>query len=143
MNPINTLKASIGKVFTDSPSPFMRWLSPIVVEVEDTRLVFQYNIRPEWLNPMQNLHGGVTAAIIDDIIGATMFSLGEDYFYTTINNTIDYFAIAKAGDAIFAETKIIKKGKQFIHAECEIWNEDHSRLIARGTSNLFKTELKK
>lgn len=143
MDPLNLLKASIGKAFVDSPSPFMRWLNPVVVEVEEGRLVFQYQIRPEWLNPMQNLHGGVTAAIIDDIIGATMFSLGEDYFYTTINNTIDYFTIAKAGDHILAETKIIKKGKQFINAECEIWNADRSRLIARGTSNLFKTDFKK
>lgn len=143
MDPINILKASIGRAFVDSPSPFMRWLNPVVVEAEKGRLVFQYQIRPEWLNPMQNLHGGVTAAIIDDIIGATMFSLGEEYFYTTINNTIDYFTIAKAGDQILAETRIIKKGKQFINAECEIWNADRSRLIAKGTSNLFKTDFKK
>lgn len=76
---------------------------------------------------------------IDDILGATMFSFNEDTFYITINNSIDYFSIAKDGDDIIAETKIIKRGKQFVNAQCEIWNDSKTRLIARGTSNLFKT----
>jgi acyl-coenzyme A thioesterase 13 len=87
------------------------------------------------------LHGGVTAAIIDDVLGATMFSLNQPTFFTTINNVIDYFSTAKEGENIIAETKIIKQGRQFINAQCEIWNKDKTKLIARGYSNLFKTEV--
>lgn len=143
MNPLEHLKTLIGKEFTDSPSPFMKWLNPIVISVEQGHLEFQYKIRPEWLNPIGNLHGGVTAAIIDDVLGATMLSLNEPTFYTTINNVIDYFGIAKEGENIIAETHITKLGKQFANATCEIWNTDKSRLIAKGTSNLFKTEIRK
>ena len=143
MNPLEHLKTLIGKEFTDSPSPFMRWLNAIVVSAEKGHLEFQYTIRPEWLNPIGNLHGGVTAAIIDDVLGATMFSLNEPNFYTTINNVIDYFAIGKESENIIAETHITKLGKQFINATCEVWNADKSRLIAKGTSNLFRTEIKK
>lgn len=143
MTPLEKIKSSIGKEFTESPSPFMRWLNPIIVEAEQGKLEFKYQIRPEWLNPVGNLHGGVTAAIVDDIIGATMFSLNEAYFYTTINNVIDYFSAVQKDEIIIATTTIIKKGKQFINAECEIWNIDKSRLIAKGSSNLFKTEIKK
>lgn len=139
MNKLAVLKNFIGKEFTESPSPFMRWLNPIVVSAEEGRIEFQYTVRTEWLNPMGNLHGGVTAAIIDDVIGATMFSLNEKTFIVTVNNSIDYFSAAKENDIIVAETKIIKRGKQFINAQCEIWNADKTRLIARGTSNLFKT----
>ncbi len=138
MDRLTQLKQFIGKEFDQSPSPFMKWLNPIVLSVEEGQLEFQYTIRPEWLNPIGNLHGGVTAAIIDDIIGATMFSLNENSFITTINNVIDYFSTAKENDNIVAETKIIKRGKQFLNAQCEIWNADKTRLIARGTSNLFK-----
>lgn len=116
----------------------MRWLNPIILSAEEGQLEFQYIIRQEWLNPVGNLHGGITAAIIDDIIGATMYSLNEGSFMTTINNVIDYFSAAKENDIIVAETKIIKRGKQFVNAQCEIWNADKTRLIARGTSNLFK-----
>lgn len=143
MNRLDQLKSFIGKEFTASPSPFMHWLNPIVLSVEEGHLEFEYTVRPEWLNPVGNLHGGVTAAIIDDILGATMFSLNEPNFYTTINNVIDYFAAAKQGEKIIAETSITKRGKQFINAQCEIWNADKNKLLAKGTSNLFKIEIKR
>jgi len=138
MDKLAKLQSFLGKEFTESPSPFMRWLNPIVISAEEGQIVFQYKVRAEWLNPMGNLHGGVTAAIVDDSIGATMFSLNEKSFITTINNAIDYFSTAKENDDIIAETKVIKRGRQFVNAQCEIWNADKSRLIARGTSNLFK-----
>lgn len=138
MDKLLKLKEFIGKEFTESPSPFMRWLNPVVISAEEGQIEFQYTVREEWLNPMGNLHGGVTAAIMDDIIGATMFSLNEKSFITTINNAIDYFSTAKVNDHIIAETKVIKRGRQFVNAQCEIWNTDKTRLIARGTSNLFK-----
>ncbi|ASW75155.1 thioesterase [Chryseobacterium piperi] len=138
MDRLEQLRQFIGKEFDQSPSPFMKWLNPIVISVEEGQLEFQYTVRPEWLNPIGNLHGGVTVAIVDDIIGATMFSLNENSFITTINNVIDYFSTAKESDNIVAETKIIKRGRQFVNAQCEIWNADKTRLIARGTSNLFK-----
>jgi acyl-coenzyme A thioesterase 13 len=138
MDRLAQLKQFIGKEFDQSPSPFMKWLNPIILSAEEGQLEFQYTVRPEWLNPIGNLHGGITAAIVDDVIGATMFSLNENSFMTTINNVIDYFSTAKENDNIVAETKIIKRGKQFVNAQCEIWNTDKTRLIARGTSNLFK-----
>lgn len=140
---LNVLQSFTGKEFTASPSPFMHWLKPIVLSAESGRLAFQYTVRKEMTNPIKGLHGGVTAAIMDDIIGATMFSLNEEYFYTTVNNVIDYFSPAKEGDRIIAEASIIRKGKQIVNAQCEIWNEDRTRLIARGYSNLLKTSLKK
>lgn len=143
MTPLEQIQSFTGKEFTQSPSPFMRWLNPIIVSAESGKMEFSYHIRPEWLNPVGNLHGGVTAAIIDDIIGATMISLNESNFYVTINNAIDYFSSLKADETIIAKTSIIKRGRQFINAECEIWNSDKSRLIAKGSSNLFKTEIKK
>lgn len=142
MTALDKIKSFTGNEFTASPSPFMRWLKPIVLRAEQGALEFGYTVRAEWLNPAGNLHGGVTAAIIDDIIGATVFSLNEPDFYTTINLGVDYFSSAKADEKIIANTHIIKKGRQFLNVECEIWNSDKSRMLAKGTSNLFKTQTK-
>lgn len=141
INQLEVLQRYIGKEFTESPSPFMHWLKPIVVSAEYGKLSFRYTIRKEMTNPVGGLHGGVTAAIVDDIIGATMFSFNEEHFYTSVNNVIDYFSPAKVNDIIIAETSIIRKGKQMVNAQCEIWNENKTRLIARGYSNLLKTGL--
>ncbi|MBP0905053.1 PaaI family thioesterase [Mariniflexile gromovii] len=142
MNKLDYIKSFKGKSFDRSPSPLMRWLNPTVLKANTGSLEFQYQIRPEWLNPVGNLHGGITSAIIDDVLGATMFTLDDPFFFTTINNVIDYFSIAKPNEVIIAETSIIKYGKKFINAQCSIWNKDKSRLIAKGYSNLYKTDFK-
>ncbi|MDO6602222.1 PaaI family thioesterase [Arenibacter palladensis] len=140
MSRLELLKSFVGQEFRVSPSPLMRWLNPTIISAQKGNLVFKYQVRPEWLNPIGNLHGGITAAIIDDILGATMFSLDEPSFFTTINNVIDYFSVAKPDQIIIAETFIVKLGKQFVNAECNIWNNERTRLIAKGKSNFFKTE---
>lgn len=140
---LQVLQDHIDREFTASPSPFMLWMRPIVLVAEEGTVTFKYLIREEMSNPIKSLHGGVTAAIADDCIGATMFSLNEETFYTTINLVVDYFAPAHVGDTILAKTQIIKKGRQFVNAQCEIWNATETRLIARATSNLYKTNVVK
>jgi uncharacterized protein (TIGR00369 family) len=140
---LRLLQEHTGKEFTATPSAYMKWLKPVVLSAVEGRLSFQYAVRKEMTNPIGTLHGGVTSAIIDDIIGATMFSFNEDCFYTTVNLAVDYFAPAHEGDIIIADTSIVKKGKQIVNAQCEIWNSDKTRLIARGYSNLLKTTIKK
>ncbi|MBL0883584.1 MAG: PaaI family thioesterase [Chitinophagaceae bacterium] len=140
---IEFLRRQIGETAIKSPSPLMRWMNPILLEASEGTLSFQYTIKNEWLNPMGKLHGGIIAAIVDDTIGATVFSFGEPHFYATINNTIDYFGTIQAGEMIIAKTVVLKKGKQLINAQCEIWNTQNNRLIAKGYSNLLKTDVEK
>jgi len=140
---LEVFQEHIGKEFTDSPSPYMNWLRPVILRAERGQLSLRYIIRNEMTNPVGTLHGGVTSSIIDDAIGATMFSLNENCFYTTLNLVVDYFAPARAGDVILADTAIIKKGRQIINAQCEIWNEKRTRIIAKGYSNLLKTNINK
>jgi len=134
---LNLLKQSIGKVVKNSPSNFMNWLAPVLIKAENGILVCQYTIRKEMTNPYQILHGGVTAGIIDDLIGATIFTMGLNDRYTTVNNYIDYFAPAKEGDEILAETAIVKKGKTILNLQCEVFLPAKNRLIARGYSNML------
>ncbi|RZJ73110.1 MAG: PaaI family thioesterase [Flavobacterium sp.] len=118
----------------------MNWLKPTLRKVEQGHLVFEYEVRPEMTNPFGTLHGGVTAAIIDDAIGATLIEFEEPFFYVSINLNVDYFANAKAGEKIIAETSVNKKGKTIVNAQCEIWNSDRTCLLAKGYTNLLKTE---
>jgi len=146
MNTISYLKGMqsfTGKEFTGSPSPFMLWLKPTVVSAEKGKLCFQYTVRKEMTNPFGTLHGGITSAIIDDIIGATMFSLDEPYRNITINNVIDFFNPAREGDIILAETSINKNGSKVVNAQCIVWDENRTRIIAKGYSNMIKIEHEK
>ena len=139
--PLALFKSLVGKDASQSPSPLMQWLNPILIRAEAGELDFSYVVREEMTNPLGIIHGGTTAAIIDDAIGAAVFSLGVPHVYTTVSLSVDYFSRAKVGETIIAETKVIKKGKQIINAECEVWNADKTRMIAKGHSNLIQTKI--
>lgn len=131
------LQSFTGKQLLGSPSNYMNWLKPTVVNAEKGTLTFSYVIRHEMTNPYGILHGGVTAGIIDDLIGATVYSLGLNDAFTTINNSIDYFAPAKEGDLIIAKTSIVKRGRKIINLQCEVFLPEKDRLIAKGYSNML------
>ncbi|WP_316803182.1 PaaI family thioesterase [Pedobacter nototheniae] len=134
---LNILRQSIGEVIKASPSNFMNWLAPVMIKAENGVLVCRYTIRKEMTNPYGILHGGVTAGIIDDLIGATVYTMGLNDRYTTVNNYIDYFAPASEGDEIVAETAIVKRGKTILNLQCEIFLPAKKRLIAKGYSNML------
>jgi len=134
---LNILRQSLGKVIDSSPSNYMNWLAPVLEKAAHGILVCRYTIRKEMTNPYQILHGGVTAGIIDDLIGATVYTMGLDSRFTTVSNYIDYFAPANEGDEIVAETAVVKKGRTIINLQCEIFLPSKNRLIAKGYSNML------
>lgn len=138
---ISLMQESIGKKSFDSPSPFTHWLKPVMKEAEYGALKCDFMVRKEMTNPMGVLHGGVTAAIIDDMIGATVFTMDLSHGFSTINNYIDYFAPAEEGDIIEAHTSVVKMGRQIINLQCEIWLPVKKRLIAKGYSNMIRLEI--
>ena len=127
----------IGKEITNSPSNYMNWLKPTLISAERGELHCSYVVRKEMTNPYAILHGGITAGIIDDLIGATVYILGLSGRYTTVNNNIDYFAPAAEGDIITAKTSIVKQGRSIINLQCEVFLPSKNRLIAKGYSNML------
>ncbi|MCZ4222645.1 PaaI family thioesterase [Pedobacter rhodius] len=134
---LKILRQSIGKVIDSSPSNYMNWLAPVLIKAENGLLVCSYIIRKEMTNPYQILHGGVTAGIIDDLIGATVYTMGLESRFTTVSNYIDYFVPAKEGDEIIAETAVVKQGRTIINLQCEVFLPAKKRLIAKGYSNML------
>tara|TARA_R110002167_G_scaffold29771_6_gene99109 strand:+ start:2231 stop:2662 length:432 start_codon:yes stop_codon:yes gene_type:complete len=139
-NALQYFTSKIGKDASESISPLMQWLNPTLLSAEEGLLEFSYVVREEMTNPMKILHGGTTAAIIDDAVGAAVFSLGKSHMYSTINLAVDYFAPAKTGETIIAIASVVKNGDKVVNTSCEIWNADRTRMIAKGHSNLIKLE---
>lgn len=134
---LTDFKTLIGKEITHSPSQFMNWLKPTLISAERGEIVCSYVVRKEMTNPYHILHGGITAGIIDDLIGATVFLLGLNSKFTTVNNNIDYFAPASEGDIITAKTSVVKQGRTIINLQCEVFLPSKNRLIAKGYSNML------
>ena len=135
---IEKIKLVIGKEKQLSPSPFMNWLKPVAMAAEYGSLTFEYKIREDMTNPTGNLHGGVIAGIIDDIVGTTVYSLEKSDYFVTVNMSVDYFAPAVFGDIIHAVTRVVKEEKTIINVECELWLPAKKRLLAKASSNLMR-----
>lgn len=134
------LQNQVGKDVSDSPSPVMRWLNPVLLSADEGRVQFECLVRDEMTNPFGTLHGGISAAMIDDAVGVAMYSFGEPEPYVTVSNSIDYFSSVPKNEKVLIETAVIKKGKRLSNVECSIWNRDRTRLVARGYSCLMKKE---
>ncbi|MBE0650011.1 MAG: PaaI family thioesterase [Bacteroidales bacterium] len=138
---IEVIKEKIGRPNQSSPSPFTNWLQPVAKEAEYGSLTFEYTVRKEMINPVEILHGGVVAGIIDDMMGATVYSMELPGQYVTVNLDVSFFAMAKLGDIIQARTRMLKLGKNIINMECEIWNPAKERMIAKGNANLMRVDV--
>jgi len=134
---VSFFKSNIGKESTNTPSPVGNWLKGVIREVDEGKLTIEFKIRPEMANPMGYVHGGIFSLIIDEIIGATIFTLNLKNYFVTINLNVDYFANIKIGELVIAKSSIIRQGKNIINAECKIFNSEN-KLLAKGSSNLIK-----
>jgi uncharacterized protein (TIGR00369 family) len=111
------------------------------VRAEEGELAVRFTVREEMTNPMGVLHGGMVGAIIDDVIGVTVFSLHHAFFYTTVNLNIDFLSSARAGSTVTAQSRIVRQGRNIIHAECQLLSEE-GKLLAKGASNLLVTQVR-
>lgn len=131
----------IGHPMTQSPSGVGRWLAGTLQVVEEGRMVATYLIREDMVNPMQVLHGGMASAILDDLCGLTVFALGREYGYTSVNLNMDFLNPARLGETLTAEAVVVRAGRNIIHLEGRLTNEA-GKLIAKCTTNLVQTGVK-
>jgi uncharacterized protein (TIGR00369 family) len=134
------LQANIGKEIQNSPSPFGNWLGGRIISAEEGVVEREFTIRHDMLNPIGTLHGGVTAAMMDDVLGMTVYSLGQPNFQVTVNLSVDYFLPVREGDTIIVRGRVIRDGKRIINAHVDMVHSD-GRPVAGGTSNLMKSDM--
>ncbi len=135
---VEIFRSMIGEKIQGGP-PFTTWLEGRIVSCSVGEMEILYTVRPEMANPTGLLHGGMQAAMIDDLIGMTSTTLGEEGFMLTIDLHINFLGKVKVGQTVKARAKVIRSGRQIAHAVCEIVDEDGA-VIARGESNLLKTD---
>lgn len=118
--------------------PFSKWLNGKIIKAQYGVIELEFEVRPEMVNPTGLLHGGMQCALMDDTIGMTTATLGYEGFPISIDFHVDYLGKVKVGERVRVIGKIIREGRNIIHAIAEIYDMD-SNLISTGNSNLLKT----
>ena len=139
MKKLDFFKQNIGKKASlGSPSPLGRWLDGQIEAAEEGWLKVSFEIREEFTNPAGTMHGGIYAAICDEVIGMCTFTLDRPEFFAAINLHTDFLKPAFKGETILCEAKVVRAGKNLVHAECSITNAE-GKLLAKANSNLIKS----
>lgn len=131
-------RSRMDKALAEVPSGATRWLGGVLKEAEPGRLVAGFSVREDMTNPMRILHGGVAAMIMDDMMGIMVYLQGHHYAHTSVNLNCDFLNPARLGAALTATARIIREGRNIVHCECEIRDQEQ-KLIAKSASNLILT----
>lgn len=135
-------ESQVGKVLDKNAPPFTQWLQPTLLAVNPGSFEIEVTIRHEMTNPLGLLHGGVQAAILDEIIGMTVASLDKPLPAVSVNLAVDFIGKAKKGETIIARSNVVRQGRQIINITGELHNKE-GKLIARAMSNMLQIGQKK
>jgi acyl-coenzyme A thioesterase 13 len=138
---IESLKSLIDQPMARNPSPVARWLDGRLKAVKEGSLTVEFTVREEMTNPMGILHGGISATMLDEVLGATVFSLGDEHFFVSVNLNVDYLSSAQVGEVVTAQSQVVRKGRNIVHAECRLTNAE-GKLLVKATTNMLATGMK-
>ncbi len=83
----------------------------------------------------QALHGGALASLIDTTGAMAAWTTAQiatpKYFGSTVGVNVNYLSGA-IGEDVFAEGRILKRGKEIIYSDVRVTNEA-GKLLAQGT----------
>ena len=136
---VELFRAAIGKKLEGAP-PVTRWLDGRIVSCSAGEMEVRFVTRPEMANPAGLLHGGMQAAIMDDVIGMTSATVEQEGFMLSIDLHINYLGKVKAGRPVLARARIVRSGKRIAHAVCELM-EEQGDVISRCDANLIRTPI--
>lgn len=105
-------------------------------QVDDGRVIARMPIRPQVLNPLGIVHGGVTATLADSVMG---YAVWQQYHgqraAVSVEVKTTYISPGR-GKELIAEANILRAGSTLAYAECRI-RDDRGRLVAAATGTYY------
>jgi uncharacterized protein (TIGR00369 family) len=123
----------IGKVI--AAMPFTRHLGMEFVEGGEGYARVKLRYQDENSTTGRALHGGAIASLIDTTGAMAAWTTAEiatpKYFGSTVGVNVNYLSAA-IGEDIFAEGRVLKRGKEIIYSDIRVTSAA-GKLLAQGT----------
>lgn len=131
------LQRFVGRKCELWPSELGRWLDGKLLAAERGTLSLEFVVREDMVNPMGLLHGGIVAAIADDVIGGTVIASEIWPKFVSLDLATQFVATAKVRDTIVATSNIGNESSRLLTMDCLIRKSD-GRMLARATSRVMR-----
>ncbi|WP_374389891.1 PaaI family thioesterase [Sandaracinobacter sp.] len=119
-------------------APLLKKLGMAIVEVERGRVVFEGTPDSSDYNPMDSVHGGYAATLLDSACGmAVQSALPANCGHTTLELKVSYLkALTDRSGKVRATGRIITVGRRVGFSEATL-HDAQGRLCATATSTLL------
>lgn len=111
-------------------SPYALNMGMKLVELSKGYAKVKMELKKEFLNWENMIHGGVIASLLDQAFGCSLNTL--DYIYVAVQLNINYLSAAPVGETLYAESKVIYAGKKLGVSEMSVV-DSKGKTIARAT----------
>lgn len=101
-----------------------------LVELSSGYARVKLELKPEFINWENMVHGGVIATLLDQAFGCACNTLENIHVAVQIN--IHFLAAAKVGDTLFAESRVLQAGRRVGVSEMNVC-DSKGKAIARAT----------
>lgn len=120
-----------------SSQPFPNLMGVEVISAEKSRIVARLVVRPDLCTSGRILHGGAIMAFADALGGIGAFlNLPEGTGTTTVESKTNFFAAAKEGETITAETTPLHVGRR-----TSVWQTRLTRPDGKLVALVTQTQL--
>jgi uncharacterized protein (TIGR00369 family) len=134
MSGLDAMRWVQAEVPTDMPS-IGRLLGMRFDDVESGRVVVSLDTRPDFINPLGIVHGGILATLLDTAMGCAVHTtLPAGVSYSTLELKVNYIrAVPPDGRALTAEGNVIHSGRRTATAEGKVLDQ-RGKLIGHATT---------
>jgi uncharacterized protein (TIGR00369 family) len=121
------------------PAPIAEVLGFEIREVARGRVTFAMTPQEKHYNPIGMVHGGVTATLLDTVMGCALHStLPEGTGYSTVDISVRYLRpVTVQTGLVLATGTLVHKGRRTATAEAKLVESSTGRLLATATSSLL------
>ena len=118
------------------PPPIASLLGMRIRDVEQGRVVFEYEPDDSVYNPIGMIHGGVVCTLADTVIGCAVHTtLGAGASYTSIDLQVTYLRpLAATSGLVVATGVVVKPGRRVAFGRAEIV-DGAEKLVAQATGS--------
>ncbi|GER49047.1 thioesterase family protein [Striga asiatica] len=143
-------KADGGHGLTVDSMP-ARFIEPIVMQglrldhIERGRIVCSFTVPPRLVDSENALHGGATAAMVDIVGSAVIFTMGSTFTGVSVEINVTYLDCAYVGrilrlvsrEEIEIECKALRVGKALAVVSVDFRSKKTGKLIAQGRHSKY------
>jgi uncharacterized protein (TIGR00369 family) len=115
----------------------------LAVDAEAGTVSVAYNTVASLANRFGAIHGGMTAAMMDDVMSvAAGLSIVWGEITPTLEMKVSYISQATPGARLIAEARTVRRGKTVVFLEADIKTAE-GKLVATASSTVMVTQMKR